>query len=1109
MTKRLAILIGDFAGQDAELSSVLDEWGQSRILNSVAFVDSGVKDLTSTVRFSTSDGMSTLGLFDLLTAQIWDSVSIIAVRQARLDLLEEARLEAELRVLSAIQTAFKAHAQLVLRTATVSIIEEEGFKAKAFNPQWDAHLLHEPIVRIDGAVASQPMVDGHRAPLVALLATALSGGFAWQLAPLMDELRDSALGNYKPLRISRAYLRVVSAGRLTDEVLAGAFPASGPWSVPPDVPNAQAVPPSTVIPDSLIDALCKTNRFGYSRVAQAKADRGTKVGMWEGLKYFCQEFVDALKSIPKGLILEVKKEVEKWAQNATFGPGSSILLSFDPDNPDLDLDDLTDAVQSLQLGNALDSIGEARPWENLQKVALGLMDGGKFPSDIEPPSRGVSRLVFTDPSSIGPAPATENFQITDFERDLLGLSDHKTEVFPMEVFAIRALDRRLARLKAGIEVPAELLNENLQAVTNIDDDETDDVIEEEVVEDSESVPQPTVDNEVPSQVSEKKKFKIRRKRKDSSSEQNSAAPTANEVTAQAESESPKEAPASSALKKGLTPPPSPKKGKDNKKNSKPGANRHRPGSDGFDPADYTPLTPFYQGSKDATRAVYEAENRAYAAAVNSYQATKGYWKNRKGCDHCGTPFDHGILYLHEPTQELVHVGHQCARKSLPSADAADLVATRFAALEERWIAWRNLQSNSLLYRLAVRIVDGAASAEEDLKRAIEFLNKKPQATKIETAARDKFKKWTRRGLLTFLIIVAASIASIVFTPLPILLLAGIMAVSGSGLVVRLLTLARDLVRARHRLRMLEDQFDYVFKAGTHAANELVRLGLTYEQFEDWQLIIREVTHIPFGRQVAFSADRVGIAEVRRPPGFVLGQARPNDEQKMRLYLSARSQTIHAGWLTEIMDILKSEWAGEYQNSRMTSTGDNILPEADNAPSGSVIGKRPLSDEDVYYPRTDFRVQLLGGRLQTKLVERKSLQIAAELKGMPIDSILGNVEVTGLGRALSGQSVRAFLAGLSMPPIEPTPFTPDIFSERYPEFRVSNPEITLPSYGAMAGTLGNINVEPGSDFTAAVWRIELSGPIAPAEAFKACQEASLQRNDSQEVTSDSSQEEGIA
>jgi hypothetical protein len=117
------------------------------------------------------------------------------------------------------------------------------------------HILQEPEVRIDEAVASQPMWDGYRHLLVALLAVSTAGGFVWQYGSLVAGRSDQVDGLYRPIRIGRAYLRVVSAGRLTDEVLSGAFPASGPWSIPADVPNSLAVPPGSTIADNVVSAV--------------------------------------------------------------------------------------------------------------------------------------------------------------------------------------------------------------------------------------------------------------------------------------------------------------------------------------------------------------------------------------------------------------------------------------------------------------------------------------------------------------------------------------------------------------------------------------------------------------------------------------------------------------------------------------------------------------------------------------------------------------------------------------------------------------------------------------------------------------------------------------
>jgi hypothetical protein len=280
-----------------------------------------------------------------------------------------------------------------------------------------------------------------------------------------------------------------------------------------------------------------------------------------------------------------------------------------------------------------------------------------------------------------------------------------------------------------------------------------------------------------------------------------------------------------------------------------------------------------------------------------------------------------------------------------------------------------------------------------------------------------------------------------------------------------------------------DEYERTYEIARHAIGEIVRLCSIREQFEDWQIIIREIVHVPFGKEIGFSTSRIGVEDVTRPPAMILGKSRPDDKQKMQLFLNARRQTIHGGWLTEILDMMKDEWREDYSNARLTTPADNILPEADNASSKSIVGKRPLSDEDVYYPRADFRRRIVSGVLQRKLVAKKAEQVAIDLKRTSLDQLLAQVEVNGLGSALSGQRVVEFLSGLSVSSGEKVAFPADLISNNYPNYRILVPELVLPEPSKIESDIGEIQVKPGVELTAAAWRVELSAPLHPLEILK--------------------------
>jgi hypothetical protein len=1086
MSVRLLLLVGEFDGKDSGVDKILREWTAAGLLNVVAWFSVTTDNPhRPQVTLSENGEISQAPLFELLTSRIWNEVNVVAVRQENLASLDKRRFESELSILHLVEKSFDAHKDLEFNSFTCSIGEDYGLAEDAFSNLWNLHLLQEPIARIDEAVAAQPLWDDERHLLVALLAILAGGGFVWQFSGLVAELNDPVSGSHRPLRVGRAYLRVVSAGRLTDEILSGAFPASGPWSIPPDVPNARSVPPGSSISDSVVNALRTQGDFAFKNWVAPKKEKAEKLGLLAGILLFFKEYVAALKGIPLSLVGRVKGEIEDWMQKVTFGSDSSVLLKFDPLVDDLHTDDLVDTIKLLDLGAEIDPIGNSAPWMMLQQVALGAVDGGRFPSEVPVPMQGSYRLIYTDPTAIGPSPSDGYFEITNFERELLELSESSQRIGPMDLEEARTFQLRLDALRAEM---------NTEVVPTITKGVTAGSPKKALQKGNESA--------VATAKSKKPRFwQIRKKRKLKKALKIEEARRKSEAIAETLKRADKEksepeletAPSTqevenseldvNEISQDEATTPEDESTKTDTVVSGSDISRHKPSHPDFVPTEYIPLTAFYQGQRSDLASEYDAANRIYSSAISSYKAAKGLWSLNKSCDHCGTAFDHGVLYLHEPTQELVHVGHICARKVLPLPDETDLMQKKLTALEKRWSSWLSQRSGSLLWRVGQSIVSGLITSRTELARSLAILSERPHVEKGVETVQLRFNKWTRRGMFWFMMLVAASIASVVLTPLPLLLFAITLTVSFSGFLVRLGFLARDIVRAKYKLSVMMDEYERTYAKARHEVGEIVRLTSVREQFEDWQSVIREIVHVPFGRKLGFSAEKVGIEDVARPSAMVLGRSQPNDEQKMQLFLSARKQTIHGGWLTEIMDIAKEEWKKDYENARMTGPADNIVPESDNASSHSVVGKRPLSDEDVYYPRTDFKRRVLSGVLQEKLVQRKSEQVAEDLRRTSIENLLGTVDVSGLGSALNGMKVEDFLSGLSTEPDEQVAFPSDLISHVHAHRRVFFPETFLPPFGSLNAEAGQLQVQPGAELTAAAWRIELSEPLLPLDIFK--------------------------
>lgn len=128
---------------------------------------------------------------------------------------------------------------------------------------------------------------------------------------------------------------------------------------------------------------------------------------------------------------------------------------------------------------------------------------------------------------------------------------------------------------------------------------------------------------------------------------------------------------------------------------------HRPSL--LDPSEYEFVAAFYQGTNAQMFDAYQADHEIYDTRVewihpdyrskrtvgsarrDGEQVFTGNYAVKNTCDHCGANFAHGVLFLHVPTGDLIHVGHICANDTigLPSRAAATRRTAEKAAAEEK------------------------------------------------------------------------------------------------------------------------------------------------------------------------------------------------------------------------------------------------------------------------------------------------------------------------------------------------------------------------------------------------------------------------------------------
>lgn len=175
----------------------------------------------------------------------------------------------------------------------------------------------------------------------------------------------------------------------------------------------------------------------------------------------------------------------------------------------------------------------------------------------------------------------------------------------------------------------------------------------------------------------------------------------------------------------------------------------------LDPAEYDFQAAFYQGDSDWMYQAYREDMKEYDDALSLFPTFEGNFERKNTCDHCGAAFNHGVLFLHVPTDELIHVGHICASNTVGLPDraaAARKKAEKFhkeqeeiRKLREAGAEWRERCSDLVAFLEA--LPQDANYFIKDMQRAVERWGKltpgQEQATRRFIEREAKFQEVKR------------------------------------------------------------------------------------------------------------------------------------------------------------------------------------------------------------------------------------------------------------------------------------------------------------------------------------------------------------------------------
>lgn len=992
MRSHLTLLIADPGDDhDATMFNAITVWGSAGIIDEVGLIDRHSEEGEQPpVTYLEQGAARSIPLYDVLTSRLWTAVTVVSCRPSVTTVRDDESAVFEEQLLDTISSAFAANHDLVLRAVTVSVADTHGSVAgMRFSPRYDLHLAHEPSILADHRLAAVPITRATSPLVVALTALLAAGGFVWQNEPLIGELKDTPEGNLLPVRVVRAGLRVVTGGRLADDIIAGAFPESGPWSVPPEAGQCRSVPIGTMPPTTLADQVATAAGFVFQLAPPARTKRPEEVGLWTGVKLFFGAFMQVLSRTP-GMIIDRGKtwlgsKTERMLQDLTFGPNSALVIKYQPGPPDDDFEVLA-ALQRAGVPQSAFPLADPAPWELLYLTSFGLVDGGDLPSPIEAPREGARRLIYLDPAGIGSSPADPPFHIPAIDMALLGLPEQFNDVEPVDVATARSVDELFTRFRTGTGSP------------------------------------------------------------------DTAPPTPTRRTARNDKATPPTADDTDTPE------------------------RQRPSHPLFNVGEYRPLTSFYQGNRPELLAHFTEQNKAWSDARANHQAIDGPFTRDSRCDHCGTGFLVGVVFEHVPSGRLIHVGHICASKTYPATDDLTAERAQLEQLELQWREWKAPQQQSLLWRVGEHIEQAIVTARRELGTSVSAAAEPdPDVLTGETAVRRKIR---RRMVYATVMLVAAIVAGVllafVFAVVSVVYCAIGLGVILTGWILRFAVLTRDLARAQFRLLEKDSQRVQAMQRASHDAQELARLLTARRQFDDWQVVIREIVHAPFGRAVPPALGELDITEVERPQSFLLANAAPSRDQLADAQLKAKAVTIHKGWLRDIYLTSREKWSEQYRRVRLADDADDLSPENDNADGDAVV--TVVNGQQVYYSRSDFRRHLQSGDLRAAVIGDRVDAIITALGDQPLDELLSAVRIEGPGAALGGCSPETLLQGLAERPVPA--FASDLFGLDHLELRIDNVDFSLQGPDGPMGHVSLDSLGPGKVFTAASWRMDFSPPLLP-------------------------------
>lgn len=336
---------------------------------------------------------------------------------------------------------------------------------------------------------------------------------------------------------------------------------------------------------------------------------------------------------------------------------------------------------------------------------------------------------------------------------------------------------------------------------------------------------------------------------------------------------------------------------------------------------------------------------------------------------------------------------------------------------DQWLDKRKSLSRDSLVAHLFESLDAAIEGEvsslkwDGLVKEIEELVKPIEAPKF------RFRRIIKIfGLILLPLIVAAvlfsSVLGAVTAVLGIPILVFVLISWGTSfsfaLIIAVIKRALALRRLEFANKRQATAVERKYRDLVHSINEFRRLQLLRIQFVDWQRLVRELVHYPYGRITDLDEVHQVIDEEAIPPQFVVATVEPSPAQAMDLRNFAHSQVKVSGYLGAIAASLRKDWQEEYESIEVLRLQSN--PELDVSPPNLEPGVE-VKGRKYLFARRDFINSSIDGNLRSEIVLDHVHDLSENILGRHVEEVFAKVDA-GRKVAFSSDSPLEFLRGLT-------------------------------------------------------------------------------------------------